>query len=370
MEANGIQQAFRLALTALRGRYESLRLTLVYTNPNPTYALSYNKGSGEDDVRETDSFPRHAEVMPLLAGKRMVFLNAFVIRESGVRFTAHKTALACLVSLFEGEEAFGYIIVESDSRDGLSVVREEAFLCHTAAELSGRISAHKSALRTADGSVFSPSAETPPEQAGAAAALRGLDGLNVDAAIKATGGFEDVYESSVRLFIRLLPETLLRMDGYLETDMAAFAIDVHGLKGSLYSIGAAALGNRAARIEEAAKSGDTAHCEEHYPPFREALTEFLKKITGALPSPNAVEKQAGDARFLLDRLEKAVELARDFDAFEAKNAMTEAAGFTYNPEADSLIHEITDSLERFDCESALQLMEKLRAETVSSAGAA
>jgi CheY-like chemotaxis protein/HPt (histidine-containing phosphotransfer) domain-containing protein len=199
-------------------------------------------------------------------------------------------------------------------------------------------------------------------------ALEKIEGLNTAAALETMGGLREVYEKTVRMFARLTPETIEKMNGELSSsDMKAYAVDIHGMKGSLRNIGAFELGDIAYKLEMTAKAGDEAFCKANYPNFRELLTAFHKKIADTIAEFDAKDsagktcaKQSGDMRFLAENLEKAFEAVDGFDANEANSFMKKIAEFTYGSEIDILIDDIIKPLEKFDCDSALPSIEKLR----------
>jgi len=411
-EAENVPQAFRMTLALLCCQYESVRATLVYASGNDFYALlSHVREDGERVTREANYYPGHAFVMALVAGKRFVFLNAFALKEHKTDFAGADTRIACIIPLTDREEAKGYIMLESADEETLSVTREEEFMRAAARYLSrwlasfekSRGAAPKTPARTARKDAAPPPAKdaAPPPAAvkenaaiavplqkpanlfvgmggetdtdsgdaddaddsgtgGALAPLREIDGLDLDAALETMGGMEDVYEKSVRLFARLAPETVEKMDGFIDTDLGAFAVEIHGVKGSLNNIGALTLGGKAAEIEAAAKSGGVDVCRERYPRFRESLMEFHGRLVSALPEEDgAGERPAGDKRALPELLRKAEEAAGDFDAYAAAEIMQGMLEFTYGAETDSLIREAIALLERYDCENAAVIIQKL-----------
>ena len=124
------------------------------------------------------------------------------------------------------------------------------------------------------GNLTASSAEDTPPAARSAegdkplARLKRADGLDVDSALEAMGGLEDVYLDTVKLTARLLPERVERMDRFINTDRNAFTVEVHGLKSVLKNIGAAALGSSAAQLERATIENRMSYCAECYPVFR------------------------------------------------------------------------------------------------------
>jgi HPt (histidine-containing phosphotransfer) domain-containing protein len=201
-------------------------------------------------------------------------------------------------------------------------------------------------------------AESSPKSTADAqcAPLRDIKGLDADSALEAMGGFVDVYLNAVRLTVRMLPIRIEKMDRFIKTDTKLFTTEVHGLKSSLRIIGAAALGNSAAKLETAAIEGDMAYCFENYPLFRDGLVELDNSLNAALSefSEEVAVKKAGTHCAPLRDMARAKEAAEIFDRDLALTIISPHADFTYDEKTDELLREIIDSLEAFDCESALK----------------
>jgi CheY-like chemotaxis protein/HPt (histidine-containing phosphotransfer) domain-containing protein len=198
--------------------------------------------------------------------------------------------------------------------------------------------------------------------------LKKIEGLDAQKALDTMGGLTEVYEKTVRMYARLTPESIEKMNGELSPtggapDLKAYAVDIHGMKGSCRNIGAFELGDIAYKLEMAAKSGDEAFCKANYPGFREQLAAFHKKVADTIAEFDkkaAPGKQTGDKQFLRGNLEKAIAAADGFDANEANNFMKKIAEFTYGAEIDILIDDIIKPLDAFDCDTAMSLMNKLK----------
>jgi len=147
-EAENIPQAFRMALSLLRYQYGGVRAALVYAGRNDFYALlSSVRRDGEPVMKEAVTYPHHAQVMALLAGKRFLYFNSFALKEQGAAFADADSRVACLVPLMDGEEIRGYVILESDDEEALPVAREEEFMRTVARYLARWVSSYEKSRR-------------------------------------------------------------------------------------------------------------------------------------------------------------------------------------------------------------------------------
>ena len=188
--------------------------------------------------------------------------------------------------------------------------------------------------------------------------LRQMDELDVESAIEAMSGMEELYLDTVRLTLRLLPERIEKMDSFLNTELKSFTIEVHGLKSALKNIGASTLGNAASRLERAAIDEDQGYCDENYPSFRDGLDELKNKLNAALQEDEG-EKESADKALLAPAIAAAKAAAEGYDRDTALEIISKHAAFTYGAEIDGLLGEIISVLEAFDCAAAVTLIEKV-----------
>jgi HPt (histidine-containing phosphotransfer) domain-containing protein len=186
--------------------------------------------------------------------------------------------------------------------------------------------------------------------------LKTIPALNVDSALDAMSGLQDVYLDTVKLTVRLLPERIDKMDRFIDTDMKSFNVEVHGLKSVLKNIGATALGNQASSLERAAIEDDKSYCDEHYPSFRSALTELSEQLSAVFPKKDSQLKENADTSELLQAISEAKIAAESFDRDSALGILSPLTDFAHGEEIDELLKEIVFALEAFDCEKALQDM--------------
>jgi HPt (histidine-containing phosphotransfer) domain-containing protein len=166
------------------------------------------------------------------------------------------------------------------------------------------------------------------------AILQSIPGLDVAPALDAMGGLVDVYIDTAKLMARLLPERIEKMDKYVESDIKAFMIEVHGLKSVLKNIGASELGNSSTWLENAALENDIPYCAKEYPAFRAGLVELMDNLNDAFPKKAAVAKGTQDLALLIKALSEAKAAAEDFDRDKALELIAPHADFTYGAETD------------------------------------
>ncbi len=209
------------------------------------------------------------------------------------------------------------------------------------------------------------------EEAGAASAvvraIGEIDGIDLAQGLSHMGEQEDVYEDCIRIFTRRLPETVEKLEAFLTAgDAKNFAIEVHGLKGSLNNIGAAALGKQAEALELRAKEEDMAFCEANLPELENgvaALYDQLAAVLGESAFDGAAGEgaplPAGDRAALAEALATARDLLDIFEGDEALEALRPFAGFDYGAEENRRLGEIIRCAEEFEYDRAMELIAKM-----------
>ena len=174
-------------------------------------------------------------------------------------------------------------------------------------------------------------------------------------------GYDEVmYLHSLQLLLQKLPQNLEQMESSLACeDLKDFQIYVHGLKGSLSSLGVAALSDRALNLEAASSRGDLSHCQENLSAFAAELADFHQRLSvildngAAAPSPQRTSggQQVDAAAFL--RLSEALE---SYDYEQVMEALGALLAMDRNAEENALLNEIKSLVDKFDYPSAMTLL--------------
>jgi HPt (histidine-containing phosphotransfer) domain-containing protein len=188
-------------------------------------------------------------------------------------------------------------------------------------------------------------------------AARTVKGLDVDRGLLLIGGMEEQYGELLRISAKVFADGIQKMRTQYTADLPGFAIEVHGMKGALYNIGADGLGDLAKQLEFAAKAGDGTACLEFYPAFEEKLAEFARDLD-SITLLDAGPAGAGSLTDLAEALERALDACRKFDAILAGKVMAPFSRLSWGimePVRDA-VQAITESLENIDYDQAETLL--------------
>jgi HPt (histidine-containing phosphotransfer) domain-containing protein/HAMP domain-containing protein len=377
-QRDSIEDMFDATIFILAEYFKIKNASLVLLkNEIACYAVRYTAEKGlwkTDDKNGAIVFNHHNQIASLLMGRRYIYLNACGISEAGISFIAEDTMSLCILPVKFGEFLRGYFIIEGNEEDGAFVHYDDAliFISNTLSYIfmqkENAPIRHDSSpvefvpapfeFREAgddleqDNSPAEPEPEAVEPQADLIQAARSIPGLDVDRGLSYIGGLQDQYGELLRISRKVFVEGIQKLRDQWAADLPGFAIGIHGMKGALYNIGAAELGDAAKDLELAAKGGDAAFCQEEYPAFEDrlsALIRGLEKVTRV----EAGEGKAGSIPELKEALEKALEDCRNFDAIQAGRIVAPFKNLSWEPEdLGTDVKAAAEALENIDYDEA------------------
>jgi len=191
--------------------------------------------------------------------------------------------------------------------------------------------------------------------------LKEIPCLDVDLALSAVIGMEDIYIDTIKLMTKLLPGRIKTLDELLNSDINTFAIEVHGLKSTLKNVGAGKLGDDAGKLEGFAFDNDINKCNENYPAFRAALVELGNSLTQILETQksNTRTKETADKSSLIGTIETVKKATEEYDSILALELLAQCDSYSYGTQIDELLGDVVFSLDASDYDEAMAAIEKL-----------
>ncbi len=191
-------------------------------------------------------------------------------------------------------------------------------------------------------------------------ALKGIDGLNVERGIDNTGASPKAY---IRILGRFVSESMKYAESlyeqYAEEDYKNYAITVHGIKGSLRSIGAEVLANSAAELEIAAKTGGLDFVMMHTEEFCCNLTGFSDLLGPIVCKAPDVDKQEADPVLLMEILPELADACKKGHSSEADKFAERFKDLSFGQDYDGLVAEICSLIETMDLDIVIEKIEAL-----------
>ena len=173
--------------------------------------------------------------------------------------------------------------------------------------------------------------------------------VDLERGIRLFGGDWDAYWGVLRSYAANTPLLLEKMKVVTAEGLPDYAVTVHGVRGSSYSIGADGIGGRAEALEKAAGSGDFAFVSGNNAGFIRDTFRLLSELedmiakTGA-PEADAVKPRRGELdRAVLSRLLAACD---QYDTDGIDRAMAEINAYEYESDG-GLAAWLNENAERF-----------------------
>jgi PAS domain S-box-containing protein len=227
--------------------------------------------------------------------------------------------------------------------------------------------AQQAAARKSSEAAAKAAEQTPAAPTDTWKKIEQIEGLQTEKGLESFLGQHDGYEKTLKLLIKEIEKCSKNLAAFLSADdMHNFAIDVHGMKGSLANIGAMEISDLAKELEFAAKDANSGFCTSNLPPFLEKLQTFKQKLIEAF----AEEKQNQGIIEIPPELppifEKLTVALGETDYLAIDRGMESLDKLNLSlgtePKHGALkdeIEQIKDAVMMLDYESALNMMRKL-----------
>ena len=154
-------------------------------------------------------------------------------------------------------------------------------------------------------------------------------GMDMEKGKERFGGDRATYEEVLRSYTANTPALLDSIENINEDGLPAYAITVHGIKGSSRGIGADMIGDSAENLEHAAKAGDIDYVAKHNPVFLETARKLIRDLEDMLSDNGAENGKPTKAQPDNDALLKLLEACKAFSMDEAEDAMAEIDAYHY-----------------------------------------
>jgi signal transduction histidine kinase/ActR/RegA family two-component response regulator len=189
--------------------------------------------------------------------------------------------------------------------------------------------------------------DAPEAGTGADAKAPAIEGIDAARCLERLGGDEASLRDVLRSYAANTPPLLERLREAARDDLPAYAIIVHGVKGSSRGICADPLGDMAEALERAAKAGDAGFVEGNGEALIEAAERLIGDLRAALDAagaetPKAV-KLAPDAALLA----RIAACCASYDMDGIDEAMAELESFAYEKQAD-LAEWLREQIDRME----------------------
>jgi signal transduction histidine kinase/FixJ family two-component response regulator/HPt (histidine-containing phosphotransfer) domain-containing protein len=159
-----------------------------------------------------------------------------------------------------------------------------------------------------------------------------VEGLDVEKGLERFGGDGKSYLDCLRSYVVYTPSLLSTIgSGGVRED---YAITVHGIKGSSYGIAAETIGQRAEKLEQAAKSGDMAFIAAENDRFIDSVEKFIADVRRLITILEDKQKKPWKPVPDPVLLTKIRDAAEDYNMGKLDQLMEELEQWDYESNAD------------------------------------
>jgi len=162
-----------------------------------------------------------------------------------------------------------------------------------------------------------------------------IEGLDFEAGVARFGGNPKLYAKIIKTFIDNIGPHLDKLAELTRESLPDYAIEVHGVKGSLYGISANKEGDMAKDLEIAAKGDDYDTVLAGNVPFIDSVRELTVKLQAVLDDYES-GAEAGQKKAEPDKavLKDMLDASRDFDVEKIQEALKELEKYEYEKDGD------------------------------------
>jgi signal transduction histidine kinase/DNA-binding NarL/FixJ family response regulator len=186
-----------------------------------------------------------------------------------------------------------------------------------------------------------------------------VEGVDIGTALTLYGGGAALIPI-LKSFVTHTPGLITRMDRYLETSLADYSVEVHGLKGICNAICAGETAELAKKLEFASREGEEDVVRAGHGELRRQALELTEGLGGLLEEWDASrpegekEWRAEPERELLVRLSAA---AAEFNSRDTEEILEELERYRYE-RGEDLIRRLREQAENFDYEAIHKELEE------------
>lgn len=189
-----------------------------------------------------------------------------------------------------------------------------------------------------------------------------IEGIDSASAMKKMHLDEDTYRKILKTYYTDLPSIVDRIISEKEAgEIQKFVIDVHAVKSSSASVGAAGLSELARQLEFAGKDEDIAFIESNLDAFIENCKQMIERLDAFFDSVDeSGQKEAGilDRQWLCD----VCQACEDMDSSKATKLLEQIQNKRFSGKEEILVEHIKKYVDQFDYDEVIFEIQKWLAE--------
>ncbi len=191
--------------------------------------------------------------------------------------------------------------------------------------------------------------------------LTAIKGLNVEKGLSRIDHSHKMYIDTLSIFNQTTAKIMTDMSVSVESDIDRFAIDIHGCKSTLASIGAEMLSQEAEKLENYAKDKNKLFCKAEFPIFLLKLKGLKDSIDNVLTDLKSqpVHKENGNMQELKASLMAISEHMDELDADGALEILDVLAKWHFGDEINVILQDLQEQVQGFTFDEAENTIKNL-----------
>ncbi len=187
-----------------------------------------------------------------------------------------------------------------------------------------------------------------------------IKGIDLEYALSLMGNNQKIYENALAFFLKQYENTRKKLVQHLESlDSKAFAVEIHGAKGYLRTLGAIKLSDEAKNMEMAAKQGDIGFCLEHFDSFLRGYQKMNDDLSDVFLSTDCVSLETVEIDELVNALEKVKDDLENYLLDAPEEIVSRYIKMTFGEKIDTKLSELMDKISQMDYFGAIETVDEI-----------
>lgn len=190
-----------------------------------------------------------------------------------------------------------------------------------------------------------------------------IRGVDIREGLLHTGGDLKSYLEILRFTVENSNEYLETMSTHIHTDLDNYIIEIHGVKGMCYNIGAKECGDMARKLEMAAREGNVDYVIREQVNFESKFQRLLQRISQTLEKEGyKVQNREMTTSFseYLTQMEKAIE---SFDVPTVEKILRRVKKSEWTDDKKEVLGAIEQKVQEFDLEGMMEIIRENKERT-------
>lgn len=181
-----------------------------------------------------------------------------------------------------------------------------------------------------------------------------IEGIDIEVGLVHCGGLMSDYLEILALAAETGREYLKSMSGKIDTDIDGYVVEIHGIKGMCYNIGASECGDKAKALEMAGREKNLDYIRANQSSFEEEYIELLDRVESALKKMTGDASDSSDSEAdLSEYVARIKHAAAEYDIPTAEKILKTMMQKQWTNEEKEIIRKLEDMINDVDFDALM-----------------